>query len=268
METIVVILMVALFIILMVFVFSIALLTPIIGKRNLLFVISIGFITGLIGGAFFIVPVVEDIPGLATSFYLTTSNDLETLNADVSTNIDINQFIQDTTKIDGVKNVTVSGVTLKTTPFSSSWKTTLQSRIPVAIKGIKSVQIPSNDTINIQVQDQSDTPDVVNKLESWLVLVSGTNVKYSTAHATIQVESTKLPAASSQISNEAVITSSTGPTQDKINYISSIIPNKFDVIFICGIIGVIVGLAGVFIDTLSEFSNSLKNRIKRDDEEK
>ena len=267
METIVVILMVALFVILMIFVFSVALLTPIIGKRNLLFVVAIGFIVGLIGGEFFIAPVVEDIPGLASAFYLSTSSDLETVNADVSTNIDTNQFIQDTQKIDGVKSVTIQGVTLKTTPFSSSWQSTLPSRIPLAIKGIKSVQIPYNDTMEVQIQDQNNTPDIINKLEKWLVLVSGISVKYSTAHAVIQVESSKASTVSNQISNEAVITGTSGPTQDKINFISSIIPNNFDVVILCGFIGMFTGLAGVFIDTLAESFSSIKNWLKRKDKE-
>jgi len=54
MEMLVVIIMLVLFFFLMVFVLSTALLTPLIGKRNLIFVLSLGFIVGVVGGAFFI----------------------------------------------------------------------------------------------------------------------------------------------------------------------------------------------------------------------
>lgn len=263
MESIAVIIMVVLFIVLMVFVFSTALLTPIIGKRNLLFVVSIGFIVGIIGGAFFIVPVMEDIPGIATSFYLSTSSDVETLNVDVSTNMDTNQFIENTKKIDGVKNVTVSGVTLKTTQFEDRWKNSLSTRIPTAIKGIKSVQIPTNDTIEIQIQNQANTPEAVKKLDDWLMLVAAIDIRYSMAHASVQVESSKVYEVSKQLSKDAVVKEIKGPTQDKINYIKSIIPDKYNVIILCGFIGVLVGLAGVFIDTLISFFSDMKERMKK-----
>jgi hypothetical protein len=263
METIAVIIMVALFIILMAFVFSAALLTPIIGKRNLLFVVSLGFIVGIIGGAFFIVPVMDDIPGIATSFYLSTSNELETLNVDVSTNLDTNQFIENTKKLDGVKSVTVSGVTLKTTSFTDTWKTNLKSRIPAAIKGIKSVQIPTNDTIEIQVQNQASTPEAVKKLDDWLMLVAAIDIRYSMAHASVEVESSRVYDVSKELSKDAVVKEIKGPTQDKINYIKSIIPDKFNVIILCGFIGILVGLAGVFIDTLISLYNDMKKKVKK-----
>ncbi|MGZ7046971.1 MAG: hypothetical protein ACXVHP_01655 [Methanobacterium sp.] len=263
METIAVVLMVALFIILMVFVFSTALLTPILGKRNLLFVLAIGFVVGIIGGLFFIAPVVEDIPGLATSFYLSTSNSVETLNVDVSSNLDVNQFIENTRKLDGVKSVTVNGVTMKTAAFNDGWKTTFQNRIPVAVKGVKSVQIPSSDTLEVQIQDGYNTPDTVKRLGAWIMLVSGTAVRYSLAHATIQVESSKVYSVSNELSKDAVVKEVKGPTHDKINYIKSIIPNKFNVVLFCGVIGLLTGLAGVFVDTLIGLINNLKERVKK-----
>lgn len=249
----------------MVFVFSTALLTPIIGKRNLLFVLAIGFVVGIIGGSFFIAPVVEDIPGLATSFYQSTSNEVETLNVDVSSNIDTNQFIENTRKLDGVKGVTVYGVTIKTAAFGDTWKTTFQNRMPVAVKGVKSVQIPSNDTIDVQVQEGYSTPETIKKAEDWMMLVSGTAVRYSLAHASVQVESPKVYAVSRELSKDAVVKEVKGPTQDKINYIKSIIPNKFNVVIICGFVGVLTGLAGVFVDTLIGLFSDMKERIRKKD---
>jgi len=266
METIAVIIMAVLFVVLMTFVFSTALLTPIIGKKNLLFVVSIGFIVGLIGGAFFIAPIMDDIPGIASSFYLSTSSDVETLNLDVSTNVDINQFVDSAKQIDGVKSVEITGITLKTTQFSDKWKAILSNRISVSNKGIKSAQVLSNDTINIEMQDQADPQDVIKKLNSWLMLVGAIGIKYSIAHATAQVESGKVYSASEQFSKNAVVTGVNGPTQDKINYIKSIIPNKTNVVILCGFIGILVGLAGVFIDTLMGLFDGFKDRIRKNND--
>jgi len=266
METFALVIMVILFIVLMAFVFSTALLTPIIGKKNLLFVVFIGFIVGVIGGIFFIAPIMDDIPGLATSFYLSTSSDVETLNLDVSTNVDINQFLDSARQIDGVKSVEITGITLKTTPFSDKWKTILSNRITVSNKGIKSAQIVSNDTINIEMQNGVNAQDAVKKLNSWLMLVGAIGIKYSIAHATAQVESGKVYSASQQFSKNAVVTSVNGPTQDKIDYIKSIIPTKTNVIILCGFIGILVGLAGLFIDTLMGFFDGFKDRIRKNEE--
>ncbi|BDZ68438.1 hypothetical protein GCM10025860_18860 [Methanobacterium ferruginis] len=52
MEPLFVIIMIVLFFLLMAFIFSTALLTPLIGKKNFLFVIGLGFVVGLIGELF------------------------------------------------------------------------------------------------------------------------------------------------------------------------------------------------------------------------
>ncbi|HIH62529.1 MAG TPA: hypothetical protein HA298_07625, partial [Methanobacteriales archaeon] len=65
MNVIITLIMLILFIILLAFVFSVGLMTPVVGKKNLLFVIFIGFMVGVIGGTFFILPVYDDIPGMA-----------------------------------------------------------------------------------------------------------------------------------------------------------------------------------------------------------
>jgi len=264
MEAIAVIIMVILFIVLMVFVFSTALLTPIIGKKNFLFVVSIGFIVGVIGGVFFISPVMGDIPDMAASFYLSTSNDIETINVDISTNLDIEQFVNSAKQIEGVKSVEVRGITVKTTPLSGRWKASLPERIPASNKKIKSAQIISNDTINIEVQSQADLQDVIKKLEDWLMLVGAIDIKYSLAHTSIQAESVRVYDVSNQLSGDVVVTGIQGPRQDRINYIKSIIPDKTSVIILCGLIGMLVGLAGLFIDTLIGLFDRFKEMLRNE----
>ncbi len=261
METIAVIIMLILFLVLMVFVFSTALLTPIIGKKNLIFVVLMGFVVGIIGGAFFISPIMDDIPGIASTFYQSTSNDLDTVNFDVSTNVDINQFINNAKNVDGVKSVNVGGITVKTSQFSNSWKNTLGSRIPGSNRNITSAEIQGNDTINVQIQNGSDPQVVMNKLSDWLMLVGAISEKYSTVHVTIQTDPAKTNLVINQLSQNAVVTSIQGPTQDRINSLKAIIPDKSNVIVLCGFIGMLVGLAGVFIDTLLNMFGDIKGRI-------
>lgn len=263
MGTIEVIIMVALFIVLMVFVFSTALLTPIIGKKNLIFVLGMGFIVGIIGGAFFISPVANDIPGIATSFYHSTSGDLETLNIDISTNVDINQYIAGLKTVDGVKSVDVEGITVKTAQFSDKWKNVLSKRITISNRDIKSAKVLSNDTVMIEIKNGSDPQLTLKKLKDWLMLVGGIDLKYSLVHVIAKVETSKVNSVSDYIAKDAVVTGVEGPTQDKINSIKAMLPDKFNIVIICGFIGLLVGLVGVFIDTLLGFFENFKKRMSK-----
>ncbi len=94
MDTLAVILMIGLFILILVFIFSTALLTPLIGKRNILFVIVLGFTVGAVGGAFFIAPVFDDIPAMADSVITCNKSRAQMLlDINVSTDINITDFI-------------------------------------------------------------------------------------------------------------------------------------------------------------------------------
>ncbi len=265
METIAVIIMVILFLVLMVFVFSTALLTPIIGKRNLIFVILMGFVVGIIGGAFFISPVMDDIPGIASAFYQSTSTDLDTVYLDVPNSVDVNQFINTAKNTDGVENVSVTGITIKTSQFSDLWKNTLGTRIPGSNSNITSVEIQGNDTINIQIQNGSDPQTTINKLDDWLLLIAGITTKYSAVHVTVQTEPAKTDQITDQLSQTVVISSIGGPTQDKINSLKAILPNQSNVIILCGFIGMLVGLAGVFIDSILSIFDEIRGRIIKKD---
>lgn len=264
MGTIAVIIMVILFLILLAFVFSTALLTPIIGKKNLLFVLGMGFIVGIVGGAFFISPIFDDIPNIAASFYQSTSDDVETINLNVSTNLDIDKFIADTRKLDGVKSVEVSDITIRTTQFSPAWKNQLENRIITINKNITSAKVTNNDTIDVQI-GQANPKDVINKLEEWLMLVGAIDVKYSIVHVNLKVKTSKMNTTMETVSKQAVVTSIEGPTQDKINYIKELMPDRSNLIILCGFIGVLTGLAGLFIDTLISIFGDIRGKVIKND---
>ena len=109
MDTLTVILMIGLFIFLLVFIFSAALLTPLIGKRNILFVIFLGFTVGAVGGAFFIAPAFDDIPVIASSIITGTSSGTDMVDINVSTDVNISDFIQSSRKLMGLKVFRVMG---------------------------------------------------------------------------------------------------------------------------------------------------------------
>ena len=265
MGTITVAIMIVLFLLLLVFIFSTALLTPLIGKKNLLFVIFLGFTVGIIGGAFFIAPVFDDIPDMTRSIYEITSNSSEVIGIDVSTNTNITSFIENTKKIKGVRNVQSSGITIKTDPISDSWQKTFESRIPAMNTNITSLAIPSNDTMIIQVKDGTNPQEVINKIGDWMMLVSGLNVKYSIVHVSVSVGASDVSSVESQLpTQDIVITGVNGSVENSVQSVRSMLPNKSNIIIVCGFLGMITGIAGVFIDSIAEALRRTKKRIKKD----
>lgn len=254
--------MIALFVLVLVFIFSTALLTPLIGKRNLLFVIFLGFTVGAVGGAFFIAPVLDDIPDMARSVLQVSTTGTDVVGINVSTTINVTNFIENTKKIDGVKSVQSNGITIITDPLSPDWQTTFKNRIPTTNPNITSVQIPNNNTLVLEVKNNTNPQEAISGVEQWIMFVSGAYVKYSIVRVTLDVDASKLDQVISQLpQGDVVITDVSGPTENNIQWIKSLMPNKSNVVIFCGFLGMLTGLAGVFIDSILEVLRRFRNRI-------
>ncbi|MCC7550120.1 MAG: hypothetical protein KO316_01310 [Methanobacterium sp.] len=264
MEPLFVIIMIVLFFLLMAFIFSTALLTPLIGKKNFLFVIGLGFVVGLIGGAFFIAPVYDDLPSMARSLYMTTTDQPEIITINISTDSDVNQAIAKIKEIDGVQSVETGEITIKTTSISDAWKSSLESRITNANSNITSGRVVSSDTMMVEVKPGSDPTDVIKKLDSWMLLVSGIDIRYSIVQVKLIVDASKVDEVVEDLpQGEVVVTEISGPVEAEIQALKNSLPEKNNIILFCGFLGVIVGLAGMFIDTIMRAFTGLKDRLRK-----
>ncbi|WP_042703886.1 hypothetical protein [Methanobrevibacter arboriphilus] len=98
------------------------LLTPIIGKKDIISVLAIGFIVGLVGGTFFISPIYQEMPYVVGSVYETIGDNNETITAELSPSIDENSLITELKQKEGVISVSNKGIVLKTDPFPEDRK--------------------------------------------------------------------------------------------------------------------------------------------------
>jgi len=260
MDVLVVIIMLVLFIFMMVFVFSTALLTPMIGKRNLIFVLSLGFIVGLVGGAFFIAPLYDDMPDMARSVFTISTGSPEIIHINMSTDNDINTFISDTKKLNGVKDVKCIKITLRTNSFNiTDWKDTLEERIPVLEAGVKEVQVTNNETIVLVLNQNTDPTQIVKNIDNWLKLVGGMEILTNIAELEITVDPAQVDTVSDQLpQDQVVINNVTGPVEDQINSFKKNLPDRTSIVLICGLIGLIVGSLGLFIDSISQMWDQMK----------
>ncbi len=264
MDILIDIIMVGLFILILAFIFSTALLTPIIGKKNLIFVLLLGLTVGAVGGAFFIAPVTGDIPDVARSVFMATTSGTDVVGINVSSEVNLTSFIANTKKIDGVKDVQSNGITIKTSDFSSGARSEFLSRLPSLNSNITSVSIPSNNTIILQVKNNTDPYQVITQISTWMMLVSGVTTDESVIRVTADVESSKYDQVLSQMpQNQVVITDITGPTEDNIQFSNSLVPNSGYVVLVCGLIGMLTGLAGVFIESIDSMYGNIQERVKR-----
>lgn len=248
----------------MAFIFSTALLTPLIGKKNFLFVVGLGFVVGLIGGAFFIAPVYDDLPDMARGIYMSTSDQQEIITLNISTDSDVNQAIADVKKIPGVLSVKSGAITVKTTSISDDWKSSLESRMTTANTNITSAKIISSDTILVQLKPDSDPTDVIRKLDDWMVLVSGVDIRFSIVEVQVVVDASQVDEVVKQLpQGEVVVTKISGPVEKEIQTLKKVLPSNNNIILFCGFLGVIVGLVGMFIDTIIRGLKFIGDKLRR-----
>jgi len=73
---------------------------------------------GLVGGTFFIVPLYDDMPDMARAVFTFSSGSPEVITVNMSTINDVNAFVEDAKKLNGVKDVQCNRITIKTMPFN------------------------------------------------------------------------------------------------------------------------------------------------------
>ena len=92
MDIITTIIYIALFIIMMIFVFSIGMLRTYMPKKEILLVLLVAFLIGSIGGAFFLEPIYKETPYVMKLVERNMPNTEETLYLDLSSSIDLNEL--------------------------------------------------------------------------------------------------------------------------------------------------------------------------------
>ncbi|MGJ7027870.1 putative protein {ECO:0000313/EMBL:AAB84937,1} [Methanothermobacter wolfeii] len=261
MDTLTVIVMLALFILLLGFIFSAGLMTPVIGKKNIFFVIFIGFIAGVIGGIFLISPVYDELPFIVRNIYMSTSDVNETITADVSAGKDILRFMDELSAQDGVEAVYSEGIFLKTDRFSESRKRIIEDKISLIDPNITSWQVHTNGTIILQVKKGHNPVRTLDTLSEWLMYTGGINTCYSAVHLVVTVRPDKVDSIVSYLqARDVVVTGIKGPAEEKAAAFKAALPDKSNIILFCGFLGMLTGIAGVFIDSIIAFIGKIRGR--------
>ncbi len=254
-----------LFIVMMIFVFSIGMLRPFMKKKEILLVLAVGFFIGVIGGAFFLTPIYSDLPEVAGSIERVLPFNEETLYLDVSSATDINALQNQLSGIDGFKSFEETGVTFRL------WK--LNDReyeyFNNVVGNINSHY--SNYTINqssgelyIALQDNFSSAEALKAFSDWYKLVFGSSIAYAQVHIKLVVSSSSLNQVEDVLLQNGIVASRIdGPVQSTINGTNENMLNNYEFSLVSGLIGVIVALFGIYFDSVAVFFRRLNGTIFR-----
>lgn len=266
MDALTIIIMIVLFILAMLFVFSTALLTPYIGKKNLISVIVLGLIVGLAAGAFLLTPIMDDMPDFTRTIVEESVDGTDVIELDLSTNGNLTQIIQNISSINGVERVDYKGITIKIDEDfdSNTEKRLITQAINNSNQNISNVIERDDKTFLVEIKEGGDPQGVLNSIYNTFDRETYTHLRYTAmnANATVQANNvTKILNAISE--NEVVVLNVTGPTETQNAFLSQFMPSGTNVILASGILGIIVAIAGFFVDSLITFINNFRKKRKK-----
>lgn len=266
MDALTIVIMLVLFILAMLFVFSTALLTPYIGKKNLISVIALGLIVGLAAGAFLLTPIVDDIPDFTRTIVEESVSGTDVIQLELSTNGNLTQIINNISSISGVESVDYKGITIKIDEDfdSPTEKRFIKNAINYSNEDISNVYEVDNKTFLVEISEGGDPQGVLNSIYNTFSHETYTHLRYTAMEANATVQANNVTKIMNELSkNDVVILNVTGPTEVQSDALNNIMPNGNNVILLSGVLGVIVAIAGFFVDTLITYFNNFKNRKKK-----
>ncbi len=262
MDALTIVIMIILFILALVFVFSTALLTPYIGKKNLLAVVVLGLIVGTVGGVFLISPIVDDLPDFTRTIVEESVVGTDNLELELSTNGNLTETIQNLSSINGVENVSYDGITFITTSdFDTSYQRAAFFEALNNSGNISDIIDQGNNTYYVKIAENGDPQVVLDKIYSTFSVYNYIHLRYTSMRANATVQANNITRIMKEVSNtDAVILNVTGPTEDNIKMISRYLPNQTNVILLSAALGVIVALLGFFVDSIYNFTTNFRKR--------
>lgn len=266
MDALTIIIMIVLFILAMLFVFSTALLTPYIGKKNLISVILLGLIVGLAAGAFLLTPIMEDIPDFTRTIVEESVDGTDVIELDLSTNGNLTQIIENISSIGGVEKVDYKGITIKIDEQfdSDTEKRLITQAINNSNKDISNVIEEDEDTFLVEIAEGGDPQEVLNSIYNTFSHETYTHLRYTAMNANATVQANNVTKILNKISeNDVVVLNVTGPTETQNAFFSQFMPSGTNVILASGILGIIVAAAGFFVDSLITFINNFRKKRKK-----
>ena len=257
---------IVLFIVMMIFVFSIGVLKQYMPKREVLLVLGVGFLIGAIGGAFFLQPIYDELPVVASVLEQNLPNNEENLYLDLSSSLDVDNLKNDLSKIEGFKYFDEVSVSIPMWSFNQKEHDYFESIVGNIDSHYKSYNVTSN-TIDINLEDNYTSNKALKSFSDWYKLVYGETISYAQINAVLVVDASKFDDFKQALLEKGIVPSEIeGPVQDVANDTNASMLSNFEFTCVCGLIGIVVAVAGIYMDSVIVLYRRLKKffgKIKR-----
>ena len=267
MDIIISIIYILLFIIMMIFVFSIGMLKQYMPKKEVLLVLGVAFLIGCIGGAFFLEPVYQDLPEVLSLVEKNMPNNEETLYLDVSSSVDINELIRTCEATEGFKSFKETSISIPMWKFDDTEKSYFEFVVGNIDSGYKSYNV-TDSTIEIELKDNYSATSALKSFSDWYKLVYGGSISYAQVHSELVVDSSQFDTFEDILLQRGIVASDMeGPVQERINQTNSSMLSDIEFTLACGGVGVIVAILGIYIESVvpayRRFKKSMNEKRKR-----
>ena len=263
MDIITLIIYLVLFIIMMVFVFSIGMLRQYMPKREILLVLAVAFLIGSIGGAFFLQPIYEELPDVASTIEKNMPNNEETLYLDLSSSVDTKGLRNDVSSMEGFKSFDETSISIPMWHFNEAEHDYFEEIVGNIDSNYKSYNV-TEDKIVIELADNYTSSEALKTFSDWFKLVYGETLSYAQIHAVLVVDSAHLDDFKQVLLNKGIVASNIeGPVQDLENNTNSSLLTNTQFTLVCGGVGVVVAILGIYFDSFVVAGRRIKKFFGR-----
>ena len=257
-----------LFIIMMVFVFSIGMLKKFIPKKEVILILVVAFLIGAIGGAFFLDPIYDELPTMVSAFEKNLPDNEETLYLDLSSATDMNELEQNLSGTTGFVSFNVTNITFNLWRFSDDEMVYFNSVVGNIDSHYKNYTVNKSGRIDIELEDNYSSSSALKSFSDWYKLVYGDSISYAQIHAKLVVSSSELDVFEQSLLDRGIVASRMeGPVHDTAQSTNATMLSNTEFTIACGLFGVVVAVIGIYFDSVvvgyRRFRKATREKRKR-----
>ena len=263
MDMIIAIIYVILFIIMMVFVFSIGMLRNYMPKKEIVLVLVVAFLVGAIGGAFFLEPIYEELPSVVSMVEKNVPGNEETLHLDLSSSINMNELKDDLKSTEGFISFKETSITIPLWKFNDREIEYFNYVLGNIDSHFKHYNVTKDGMLNIELEDNYSSYEALKSFSDWYKLVYGGSLSYAQVHADLVVESSAVDNFDQLLLEKGVVASNrSGPVQESIKTTNSTMMPNYYFVLITGGLGVLVAVLGIYYESFGVGTRKFKKFIR------
>jgi len=246
------IIFVILFIIIMIFAFSMGILSPYVGRKEIVSIIVIGFVLGTIGGYFFIYPIYQENPYVVGNIQGLFTMEDEVINLNIPSTSNLSDISSKILNLEGVNSVSTNGFELKTSTINQNQHDDIESYLKND-SAVETYKVESN-SISVNLKNDESSTQTLGSLVSYLSNNEQISSEFAFVHIKVKVNANSVLDVREYLrDNGYTILSIEGPVQDTIKFLTNHMLPFYVIMVITGFIGVIVSIAGIYVDSLTKF---------------